>query len=98
MSIIDPDLSLAAIMLIVACEAVLLTFLLLHQPVLRAQVPAEDLEFRLYPCGRAVVVLLGVAVLDLYNYDALILANLLTLGVLAVFGTRLFRIMTGVTK
>ena len=44
------------------------------------------------------VVLLCVAALGFDTYDALIVANRLTLGVLAVFGTRLFRLMTGVTK
>jgi hypothetical protein len=96
MSIID--LSLAAIMLIVACEAALLAFLFFISRFYEIKFRQKTLSSVFILAAALVLVLLGIAVLGIYYYDALILANLLTLGVLAVFGTRLFRIMTGVTK
>lgn len=98
MSIIDPDLSLAAIMLIVACEAVLLTFLFFISRFYEIKFRQKTMSSVFILAAALVLVLLGVAVLGFYYYDALIIANVLTLGVLAIFGTRLFRIMTGVTK
>ncbi len=98
MSIIDPDLSLASIMLIVACETVLLTFLFFISRFYELKFRQKTMSSVFILAAALVLVLLGVAVLGIYYYEALILANLLTLGVLAVFGTRLFRIMTGVTK
>lgn len=98
MNIIDLDLSLASIMLIVACEAVLLAFLFFISRFYEIKFRQKTLSSVFILAAALVLVLLGVAVLGIYYYEALILANLLTLGVLAVFGTRLFRIMTGVTK
>jgi hypothetical protein len=98
MSIIDLDLSLAAIMLIVACEIVLLTFLFFISRFYELKFRQKTFSPIFIIAAVLVLLLLGIAVLGIYYYDALIIANLLTLGVLAVFGTRLFRIMTGVTK
>jgi hypothetical protein len=98
MNIINMDLSLAAIMLIVACEAVLLTFLYFISRFYELKFSQKTLSSAFILTAALVLVLLGIAVLGLYYYDALIIANVLTLVVLALFGTRLFRIMTGVTK
>jgi hypothetical protein len=85
-------------MLIVACEAVLLTFLYFISRFYELKFRQKTFSPAFILAAALVLVLLAVAVLSLYYYDALILANLMTLCVLAVFGTRLFRIMTGVTK
>jgi hypothetical protein len=98
MNIIDLDLSLTAIMLIVVCEMVLLTFLYFISRFYELKFGQKTFSSVFIAAAALLVVLLGVAVLGFYYYDALIMANLLTLGVLAIFGTRLFRIMTGVTK
>jgi hypothetical protein len=44
------------------------------------------------------LVLMACAALGIYTYEALTLASLQALFVLIVFGLRLYRMMTGVTK
>jgi hypothetical protein len=98
MTIIDMNLSLASIMLIVACETVLLTFLYFISRFYELKFGQKTFSIVFIVVAVLLVILLGVTMLDFNNYDPLIIANLLTLGVLLVFGLRLFRTMTGVTK
>jgi hypothetical protein len=98
MNNIDIDLSLTAIMLIVVCEMVLLTFLYFISRFYELKFGQKTFSSVFIIAVALLLVLLGVAIIGLYYYEALIVANLLTLGVIAIFGTHLFRLMTGVTK
>jgi len=96
--IVALDLSLASIMLIIACEAALLAFLGFISRFYELKFGQRTFSSAFIAATVLVVVLLCIALLGFDTYDALIGANLLTLGVLGVFGLRLFRTMTGVTK
>jgi hypothetical protein len=98
MNIIDTDLSLVLIMLIVICETILLTFLYFISRFYELKFGQKTFNSAFIAAAALLLGLLAATLLGLYAYDALIIANLLALGVLAVFGMRLFRIMTGVTK
>jgi hypothetical protein len=98
MTITDMNMSLASIMLIVACEAVLLTFLYFISRFYEIKFGQKTFSVVFIVAAVLLVMLLCVAMLDVNNYDPMIIANFLTLGVLLVFGIYLFRTMTGVTK
>ncbi len=92
------ELSTTLLFLALACEAVLLIFVFFVGRF-------YEQKFRqatYYPvfAGSAVVflALITVAAADVYRYEMLTLANLQALAVLAIFGLRLYRKMTGVTK
>lgn len=94
----SPELSLALLMLAMACEMILLAFMFFIGRF-------YELKFRQAThhnvfAGSAVVflALMACAALGIYTYEALTLASLQALFVLTVFGLRLYRMMTGVTK
>ena len=95
---ISPDLSLAAMMLIVLLEAVLLAFLYGIGNFYEAKFRQRTYSRVFLATAVLLVLLLAVAALGFYTYEAVTLANIATLAVLALFGLRLFRMMTGVAR
>lgn len=94
----SPELSLALLMLALACEMALLIFMFFIGRFyeLKFRQPTYHAVF----AGSAAVflILMACAVTGIYRYEALTLANLQALLVLSVLGLRLYRMMTGVTK
>lgn len=94
----SPDVSLAMIVVIIACEAALLSFLYFISRFYEVKFGQGTYSAAFIVAAALLAGLLALTALDVSPYVTVTLANVLALAVLAVFGLRLFRIMTGVTK
>jgi len=94
----SPELSLALLMLAMACEMALLVFMFFIGRFY--ELKFRQATYHKVFAGSAIVffVLMASAALGVYTYEALTLASMQALLVLTVFGLRLYRMMTGVTK
>ena len=95
---ISPDPSLAAMMVIVLCEAALLVFFYFISRFYEQKF-GQITYFNVFLAAAVgLIALLVAALFGVYTYEAVTVANLLALAVLVVLGLRLFRMMTGVAK
>jgi hypothetical protein len=94
----SPELSLSLLMLAMVCEMVLLAFMFFISRFYELKF-GQATYYTMF-AGSAILflVLMACAALGIYTYEALTLASLQALFVLIVFGLRLYRMMTGVTK
>jgi hypothetical protein len=85
-------------MLIVAAESVMLAFMYFISRFYEFKFGQRTYCHVFLAAAASMVALAAVAALGFYPYYLVTLANALALAVLFVFGVRLFRLMTGVTK
>lgn len=95
---IRPELSLVAMMAIMFIEAALLAFMYFISRFYEFNFRQRTYCNAFIAAAAALVALVAAAALGFYTYYLVTLANMLALAVLLVFGMRLFRLMTGVTK
>jgi hypothetical protein len=94
----NPELSLALLMLAMACEMLLLAFMFFISRFYEQKF-RQTTYSRVFAASAVVfLALMACAIGGIYRYEALALASLQALVVLAIFGLRLYRMMTGVTK
>jgi hypothetical protein len=85
-------------MLAMACEMVLLAFMFFISRFYEVKFGQATYYYAFAGSAIAFLALMACAVLGIHTYEALTLASLQALLVLSVFGLRLYRMMTGVTK
>ncbi|OPY28468.1 MAG: hypothetical protein A4E28_01525 [Methanocella sp. PtaU1.Bin125] len=93
-----PELSLALLMLTLACEMALLIFMFFISRFYELKFRQATYHVAFAGSAAVFLVLMACAALGFYRYEALTLANLQALVVLSVLGLRLYRMMTGVAK
>lgn len=94
----SPELSLALLMLAMASVMLLLAFMFFISRFYEAKFRQATYYNAFAASAIVFLALWACAALGIYTYQALTLASLQALLVLSVFGLRLYRMMTGVTK
>jgi hypothetical protein len=93
-----PEISSLFLILTAACFVPTLAFLYLISRFYELKF-GQRTHYRIFLAATAVyAVLFIVSVLGYYEYESLTLANGIALAVLFIYGLRLYRMMTGVTK